>query len=411
MSQNLVMCDYKSFGQGKSFRESMVTLFFRPEEKEEDLIEHIETVFFNRKNFPNFDFGAIGLEIAEGGRRHLQMYFHLKSPMKVKKAAQMIRPECPERIHWDFPIVIRKTAFLYPGMPPGTALAEGKVKKGQVEWRRVYGTPPKVFGVRQHRLLTIQSMIDSGASISEVAQIEFVTWCPNYRSIQLYHDELSPISIHNRLTQREDPAVLFLSGPTKVGKSGIAQTFCSWVCGGNPQPGEICKMTVGTRYWFNSMQKNCKVLWFDEFRSGMQLGPLLQLLLGGQCELSGYGKMIPVPPSLVAVVFTSNIAAKDQYPKVDEPTKEAFLRRLTWNFEVAQSCFRALCSYKPQWDWSSADQAWEFLNRHSKREVIVAPVYLSEQFNAGVAFGQTHYNHRRTFVIHPPRRRKRRRSI
>lgn len=177
---------------------------------------------------------------------------------------------------------------------------------------------PMVQGQRSD-LEEIRTQLDSGVTMTEIAEKHFSKWVVYRRSFQAYAALKQPK--RNWVTQ-----VHVLWGITGTGKTRFAHSECP----------DDQLWTPGDFNWFDGYEGQDYVI-VDDYRGEYPIQMFLKLF-------DRYPMQVPIKGGFTnwkprTVYITSNTSPDDWYPLVDTPSIDAFKRRLTTVRHVTENLF------------------------------------------------------------------------
>lgn len=235
----------------------------------------------------------------ESGKLHLQGFFQLK----IRKRLSTIKKIVGQAVHLEMRRGSVKDAINYCN--------KSESSTGRL---RVTIGEPTGQGKRKD-LDEIKVMIDSGASIKEVADTHFPTWVRNYRALDRYK-RMKIEEVGHRDWKMENTVFYGAAG---TGKTRRVYEECKEEVANNDLYPHI-----GGK-WFDGYEGQSVVL-FDDFTGGMELGLFLKVLdrypltvevKGGSCRF------------LAKKIFiTSNLSPEEWYPMATKEQHAAIRRRI-----------------------------------------------------------------------------------
>lgn len=233
----------------------------------------------------------IGRETGESGTNHLQGHIVFKAKVSARVAKSVLGSRCHIEI----------------SNSPKDSIEYCKKEGDYIE----YGTKPTGRGGRSD-LQSVQQAIKSGATIGEIRDQYFGTWCRYHKSIERYYLEIQP--------RREwCTEVIVYWGETGSGKSRAVHDFAA------SERLELYSHT-GTD-WFDGYSGQSLVL-FDDFGGHeFKLTYLLKLL-------DRYPMLVPIKGGFVnwiprKVYITSNKPVNEWYMNATSEHRAALKRRIT----------------------------------------------------------------------------------
>ncbi len=184
-----------------------------------------------------------------------------------------------------------------------------------------HGVFQKATQGRRSDLVSLQALIDGGASIRDIAEQRFPEFVKYHRGIERYFQLISPV-------RRWKTAVVIYQGPTGCGKTSrvYAEHDSTTVyCVG-------CPATSTTGVWFDGYRGE-PVLLFDDFYSWIRYALLLRICDRHQLNLPV--KFGSAQCLARVVYFTSNQSWEKWYPNM--ASTASFRRRIDWVVEWKQT--------------------------------------------------------------------------
>lgn len=257
-----------------------------------------------------------GLEEApETGMMHLQGYSELSRPMRLRHFQQVMLTEDSQRLHVEPRRGSRDEARTY------ITDEEKPSSHGWVEAGTWSGGGQGARG----DLSECQLMLDSGASMVEIASEHFGTWCRNYRSFQIY----ATLKQHSSTPAWRQISVKVFFGTSGAGKTraAFAASNSAFLLGQNDTGG----------LWYD-LYNGEELLILDDFTGWMPLATLLRVL-------DGYPLRLPTKGShciaqWTKVILTSNMPPHLWYnPETMMKHPGALERRVSeiWKYHLSDA--------------------------------------------------------------------------
>jgi hypothetical protein len=276
-----------------------------PEEKGYTINKCMEILI---TKFKSLDYFAIVKEIGEKGNPHYHIFCCFSSTVRCSS----IKRNFPE-IHIDAcrGTIDENIQYLKKtGKWADTAKAETTVEGTFQEW----GTKPSESAGKRKDMQELYQMIADGMSNAEILAVN--------QDYILQLDKLD--KLRNTLlqekfgkTRRLDLEVIYVYGETGSGKSrGVLD---------EEGDDRVYRITDYTHPW-DGYNNSEPVVVFEEFRSNLPIGEMLQLL--DIYPLMLRARYANRWACYNKVYIISNLKLESQYPNADDPSWEAFLRRI-----------------------------------------------------------------------------------
>jgi len=227
----------------------------------------------------SYNYLVYQLERGEEGTSHLQGYINLKNPRDFDAFCSWF----PRRPHVEVAKGTPKQNQKYCTKP-----------EGRLDGPWEYGIMPEQG--KRSDLLAVKAAIDSGASMSEIAENHFPQFCRYSKAFKEYRCLIAAKESYPK-------EIKCLWGPTGVGKT-------RWVF--ETYPGAYWKTrSVGSSQWWDGYDEH-EVIVIDEFYGWFPWDFLLRLTDRYPLQLEVKGGTVPCLAK--TIVFTSNKHPRDWYP-------------------------------------------------------------------------------------------------
>lgn len=273
-------------------------------------MEH-ESIHKILKRFKSLVYACFCDETGEKGTYHTHIYMYCSSVVrfsKIKKEFPKAHIECANGTSQQNKDYIRKE---------GKWEKDKKKETNHIETYEEIGEMPVERQGKRNDLDALYDMINSGMSNADIIA--------NDSSYILLIDKIDRARQAIRAEKGKKIFrklnVHYIFGPTGTGKTRNVMEIHGYE--------NVCKITNYDRHPFDSYDGQ-SVLLFDEFRSSLKIGDMLQYLDGYPVNLPArYGDKVAL---FTEVYILSNIHLKEQYLNVQQnelQTWNAFCRRIT----------------------------------------------------------------------------------
>lgn len=273
-------------------------------------MEH-ENINKHLDNFKNLIYACMADEIGENGTYHTHVYLHCSQAVrfsKIKKEFPCAHIECANGTAQQNVDYIKKEGKWEKDKKKETNISETFEQRGEI--------PVERQGKRND-LDALYDMINSGMNNAEIIANDssyILSIDKIDRARQAIRSEKGK-KIFRKLN------VHYIFGPTGTGKTRNVMEIHGYE--------NVCKIINYDRHPFDFYDGQ-SVLLFDEFRSSLKIGDMLQYLDGYPVNLPArYGDKVAL---FTDVYILSNIHLKEQYLNVQQnewQTWNAFCRRIT----------------------------------------------------------------------------------
>lgn len=234
---------------------------------------------------------VLGYEVGENGTPHIQGYVQFKNARSLGGLKKIV-----DRAHWE--------------QAKGTPQQAADYCKKDKNFEE-FGEAPAGGGSRQD-IHVVKEMVNSGKSLYDIWGV-----ATSYQAMKMAQLGLSI----KPLQRREPPTVIWIHGPTGVGKTKIAHDICF-------EEPDFWVSNAGTaeQWWDGYHGQPCAL--FDEFRAGtMKFATALRVFDRYQVRLPVKGSTVVWSPTLILV--TSCSSPSEIYSKKTEEDIKQLERRIT----------------------------------------------------------------------------------